>query len=153
MELCSIDPAFVNEVFGEQGDWVAHAEEDGDGGDDIDGEPYYKRALVRLALEDESRMAPTDVRRAFTLMHRSRYRRYRVCVRNIGSHRASGVEIQPAAGYTIASGFSPEPFALRPGRELIRDFVSPLRLRVRPAERDRNTRRLANTRRWHSIIR
>ena len=85
---------------------------------------YYERKLIHDNLRAGKPLTVEQVRRAFAILRRSEYRRYRACVRNVGRHPATDVEIFPAAGYKAADGFDGPAFSLRPGEESVRDFVT-----------------------------
>ena len=117
-ELCARDAAFLEGVFG-AGECEKEDEER------LGRGAFYERKLVDLALDTpELALTPADVRFALGVMRRSEYRRYRVCVRNVGDFRATDVAINPSTGYQIAPGYSPQNFSLRKDEESIRDFVT-----------------------------
>lgn len=116
-EVCALDVEFVSAVFGADACNPENAVALGRGA-------YYERKLVYDNVRAGKPLTAEQVKLAHEIMRRSEYRRYRVCVRNIGRHRATGVRIFPSAGYQAAPGYDPADFALRPGEEAVRDFVT-----------------------------
>lgn len=116
-EVCAADVEFVNGVFGAEACNPENARPLGRGA-------FYERRLVYDDIRAGKPLTVEQVKLAHEIMRRSEFRRYRVCVRNLGSHRATGVRIFPAAGYQAAPGYDPGEFALRPGEEAVRDFVT-----------------------------
>jgi hypothetical protein len=80
--------------------------------------------LVALDLQQNKPLTANEVRFALALMRRAEYRRYRVCVRNVTDNRATGVSINPSAGYSLAPGFREGTFTLRRHEESLRDYVT-----------------------------
>ena len=116
-EVCAADVEFVKAVFGADACNPGKAEPLGRGA-------YYERKLVYDDIRAGKPLTVEQVKLAYEIMRRSEFRRYRVCVRNIGRHRATSVRIFPSAGYQAAPGYDPGEFALRPGEEAVRDFVT-----------------------------
>lgn len=116
-EVCALDAEFVAAVFGTDACNPEHTKALGRGA-------YYERKLVYDNVRAGRPLTAEQLRFALEVMRRSEYRRYRVCVRNVGHHRATGVRVFPAAGYQSAPGFDSGDFALRPGEEAVRDFVT-----------------------------
>jgi len=116
-EVCALDPGFVTGVFGANACNPENAEPLGRGA-------FYERKLVHDNLRAGAPLTVEQVKLAREIMRRSEFRRYRVCVRNIGQNRATGIKVFPAAGYRPAPGWDSGDFALRPDEEAVRDFVS-----------------------------
>ncbi|MDQ3756981.1 MAG: hypothetical protein M3394_03940 [Actinomycetota bacterium] len=113
--LCATDAGFVEAVAGtgacEPGNTRALTK-------------FYERKLLHDNFRAGRPLPPDQVRHALALLRRSEYRRYRACVRNVGSYHATDVEIFPSAGYKAAAGYDGPAFSLRPGEESVRDFVT-----------------------------
>ena len=126
-DICS-DPtlrAFVASVYtASSADQQPKLGKSCDGGDTIGKGRYYERYLLKLDADTGYPLDAAQIRTALTVLYRSDYRRYRLCVRNIGGSRASDVRIAPSAGYQRAPNFSDPPNAMAPGDEVLVDYDS-----------------------------
>ncbi len=122
-ELCDAktgDPKLVRAVFQRPGE----PDVCGPDGTGLGRQTYYERALLKRQIGAETPLSPEQLTFDLARMEQSEYRRYRGCVRNVGSFAAADVRVNPSPGYLPAPGYPGEPFTLKPGEESVRDFVT-----------------------------
>lgn len=87
--------------------------------------PYYARLLAEAALTgSEPELTKGQAKRAIDEIEGSVFRRYRVCVRNVGDYRATDVRVTGAAGYRPLVAGSEAGVTLDGNDETIIDFES-----------------------------